>query len=378
MKKVKHFFNFLEERIILRFGRRIWQIIGLFSIVALIFSIAVVIVNLFPTERKEIHISKKEFKENKIDRDFDESNNIDPCMNSDYKRSLDSLKAEMPSSEWNKLTTPMEVTKYREVERYDPWYGSYTEYEEYTAFEEVKNEDAIPNILDNIYNDKNIDSVDFCDKIEVVRAVTALMKQTKKSIATNALKDNYLWLLSYNDLTKQDVERSINLFNTVTGKKPFVVKPSDSKDPWNYFENYLQVYSQDSITVEREEIAVKVAKQLKVKGIKKDENRHRVILGILKLTHDDEATESACDEFFFSSNFRYNDKNFLKQVNKYFYLFEQKLAVAEELKAEEESEKKSKIELYGSSSILSFGIILAIASILILYSIRQILKDKNS
>jgi hypothetical protein len=51
--------------------------------------------------------------------------------------------------------------------------------------------------------------------------------------------------------------------------------------------------------------------------------------------------------------------------------------LAEQLKAQEESEKTDNIELYGSSGLASFGIILAIASILILYSIRQILKDRQ-
>jgi hypothetical protein len=55
----------------------------------------------------------------------------------------------------------------------------------------------------------------------------------------------------------------------------------------------------------------------------------------------------------------------------------EKYRLAEDLKAQEEMEKADNIELYGSSGLASFGIILAIASILILYSIRQILKDKK-
>jgi hypothetical protein len=40
-------------------------------------------------------------------------------------------------------------------------------------------------------------------------------------------------------------------------------------------------------------------------------------------------------------------------------------------------EKEENVEFYSSSGLASFGSILAIASILILYSIRQIIKDKK-
>ncbi|MEY3075172.1 MAG: hypothetical protein RJB25_812, partial [Bacteroidota bacterium] len=58
-------------------------------------------------------------------------------------------------------------------------------------------------------------------------------------------------------------------------------------------------------------------------------------------------------------------------------LYVEKYRLAESLKAEEEAEKAENVELYGSSGLASFGLILGIASILILYSIRQILKDKK-
>jgi hypothetical protein len=58
-------------------------------------------------------------------------------------------------------------------------------------------------------------------------------------------------------------------------------------------------------------------------------------------------------------------------------LYVEKYRLAETLKAEEEAEKAENVELYGSSGLASFGLILGIASILILYSIRQILKDKK-
>jgi hypothetical protein len=92
---------------------------------------------------------------------------------------------------------------------------------------------------------------------------------------------------------------------------------------------------------------------------------------------DDQANEICLNDLFRSKTFKFNEKNFTEKVNKYIYLYMEKYRLAEDLKAQEEMEKADNIELYGSSGLASFGIILAIASILILYSIRQILKDKK-
>jgi hypothetical protein len=379
MKKLTHFLNYIEERILIRYGRRIWQVIGLLSVLAFVFSLFLVVRNLLPTNRKEVHISKQEFKTNKVDRDFDASNNIDACTKSAYQKALDSLKKQMPLSEWVQLTKSEQVTRYREVYRYDPWYGSYSTYEPYTTFEDTKNYDAIPVILEGIFSTKGIDSTEFCDQIEVIRTITALMKQTQKKMATITLKETYSYLISYNDLQKEDVERSINMYKSVNGKKPFVVNPDAEKDPWQQFSRYLYTYANnlDTISETRDEIAIEVVKQLKKKGIKKPDYKNNMVLWVLRNEMDDDATQVACTDLFESKTFKFNEKNFLERVNKYVNLYVEKYRLAESLKAKEEAEKSANVELYGSSGLASFGLILAIASILILYSIRQILKDKK-
>lgn len=261
--------------------------------------------------------------------------------------------------------------------RYDPWYGSYSTYEPYSTFEETKNFDAVPVILEGIYSSKGIDSTEYCEQLKVVRAITVLMKQTQKSAATKILKENYRYLLSYNDLQKEDVERSIAMYKSVNGKKPFIVNPDDDKDPWNYFSSYLNTYSNDTLSEQRDLLATDAAKQLKKKGVKKPEFRNNLALWVLRNEMDDQANEICLNDLFSSKTFKFNEKNFTEKVNKYIYLYMEKYRLAEDLKAQEEMEKAVNIELYGSSGLASFGIILAIASILILYSIRQILKDKK-
>lgn len=378
MKKLANFLNYIEEKILIRYGRRIWQVIGFLSILAFIASLFLVLRNLIPSTRKEVHISKKEFRENKVDRDFDESNNMDICSKADYKTALDSLKKEMPESEWMNLTKKERVERSREVQRYDPYYEYfYTSYETYYTMEEVKNYDAIPIIIEDICDSKGIDSAAYCDQIKVIRTITALMKQTQKKIATKVLKENYKGLLEYNDLQKADVERSILMYNSVNGVKPFVINPENEKDHWAYFQGYLYTYANDSISENRDYIAVDVAKQLKNNGIKKDEIQNRMVLWVLSNRMDDEATEIACSDLFQTNIFKLNDKNFIEKVNKYIDIYIEKYDLAEQLKLIEEMEKSNNIELYGSSGLVSFGTILAIASILILYSIRQVLKDKK-
>ena len=377
MKKLSQFLNYIEEKFIIRFGRQIWQVIGFLSILAFLASLFIVIGNLIPTARKEVHISKKEFEENKIDRDFDESNNFSSCSKSEYKIALDSLKIQMPNSEWVNLTKTVRIKRYRDVYRYDPWYGSYSSYEPYYVWEETKNYDAVPVILDNIYSSKGIDSTEYCGQIKIVRAITSLMNQTQKDVATDVLKDNYRNLLSYNDLQKEDIDRSIEMYKSVNGKKPFIVNPNDEKDPWNKFSSYLYLYTNDSISEERDLIAMDATMQLKKKGIKNIEFKNDMAIWVLSNEMDDEATKTACDDLFQSSVFKFNKNNFEKSAQKYIYLYIEKYRLAESLKASDEMEKYNNIELYGSSGLVSFGSILAIASILILYSIRQILKDKK-
>jgi hypothetical protein len=169
------------------------------------------------------------------------------------------------------------------------------------------------------------------------------------------------------------------MYKSVNGKKPFVVNPDAEKDPWQNFSRYLYTYSNtaDTISQTRDEIARDIAIKLKKKGIKKPEHRNNLAIWVLQNEMDDDATQIACTDLFESRTFKFNEKNFIERVNKYLVLYIEKYRLAETLKAEEEAAKAENVELYGSSGLASFGLILAIASTLILYSIRQILKDKK-
>lgn len=377
MKLLRKFLNYTEEKIMLRFGRRIWQLIGFLSILAFVASLFLVVKNLLPTYRNEVHISKKEYIENEVDADFDETNNIDACTKQSYQRALDSLKGQMPESEWVLLTQTERVQRYREEGRYDPWYGYYTTYVSYYTNEETKNNDAIPNILESIYDSKGIDSTEYCEQIKVVRTLAALMKQTQKKVATKILKEYYRGMITYSDLQKDDVDRSVAIYQKVNGKKPFIIDPDNDKDPWQHLSSYLYTYSGDSLSEQRDKIAIDAATKLKLKGIKKPEYRNQIALWVLGSEMDDEANETCFNDLFTSKTVRFNEKNFQEKVYKYLNLYVEKYRLAEEIKAQEEFEKEERVELYGSSGLVSFGTILAIASILILYSIRQILKDKK-
>ena len=377
MKKIMNFFNYIEEKILIRYGRRIWQFTGFMALITLLISVILVIGNLLPTERRDVHVSKKEFIENKVDKDFDESNNVDACSKVDLKKAMDDLKKQMPLSEWVKLTTPKRVKRYKYVTRYDPWYGDYEESIPYYEMEETKNYDAVPTILEGIFSSKGIDSIEYCARIKVVETISALMKQTQKDAATKVLKDNFRYLIIRNDLQKKEVERSIGAYENVNGKKPFIVNTDSEEDPWVHFENYLYAYSNDSISENREAILKKVAADIKEIGLKNADDKNRFALWVLSNEMDDEGTEMACNDIFQSSIMKLNDENFMDQINKFIDLYLEKYHLAESLKEEEEFSKKANVEFFGSSGLASFGSILAIASILILYSIRQVLKDKK-
>jgi len=377
MNKLRHFLTSIEEKIMLRYGRRIWQMIAFLAMIVFVISLLFILINLLPTSRKEVHISKREYNKNQIDYDFDESNDVDACNLADYKKAVDSLKSQMPNSEWVQLFTKERVQRYKEVNRYDPWYGSYSTYVPYYVEEEVENRDAIPNILKGIYESKGIDSAAYCEQISIVRVLTVLMKQTQKDVATRALKEYYRGLVSYNYIDRKGVERAISTYSGVNGKKPFVVNPDDSKDPYHLLSSYIRVYSNDTLTDKRDELAIDASKKLKTKKIKDLELRNSFALWVLKNEMDDAATEMCLNDLFTKNTFKYNEENFKENVDKYLGLYLEKYRLAEQLKFEEEMEKEENVEFYSSSGLASFGSILAIASILILYSIRQIIKDKK-
>lgn len=383
MNKLKKFLNSFEEDYLFRYGKRSWQVISLIFFLILSYTIVQYLWNLRPSSREEVSISKIEFDRSQIDYDFDITNDIDKATLADYNKALKGLKGAMPYAEWEDLGDSVAKSDFSYVpyEAYDPYWGfSYTDYRrietKYKVFE--KNRDAIPNILEDIYEAKGIDSLQYSEKIKVLNLAKALIAYSSKKNSTNLLRDYFKSYLIYaGQLTPQAVKDLAATFKKVD-RKPYLHDPYGENDDWSEFSYYLSIGQGDSLTQERFEIANNALAKLKNKvKFKEKEQAHYVARIVLGSYLSNEDLKKATEEFFASKDYKLTEKNAGEIFGKYMGLFSEKVNLAEGLLAEEKAEKESNRSEYYQEGRYAFVAIILIAAILILFSIRQIIKSRG-
>jgi hypothetical protein len=383
MNRIKNFLNDFEEKYLFRYGKRSWQFVSLIFLGFLTYAIIMYMWNVRPSFREDVSISKIEFDRNRIDTDFDISNDIEKSTLADYNKALDSLKKAMPESEWVKLGDSITKTEYNYVEKevYNPWWGEYyTDYVKvpYTYKTFQKNREAIPNILDDIYDARAIDSAQFGEKIKVLRMAKSLMDYTDKNEATNLLRNYFKTFLEYPGELDHHKVKSIAKLYEKADRKPRFKEPYGENDDWDQFSAYLRVGRQDSLTEERFTIADKTVSSLKKKvKFKEKDNVHSVARITLSSELNDEDLTKATDEFFASKDFKITETNASDVFGKYHYLFLEKANLADRILEEEQMEKEGNRSMYYFDGRSYFTAIIMIAAILILFSIRQIIKMRS-
>ena len=383
MNKLKKFLNSFEEDYLFRYGKRSWQVISLIFFLILSYTIVQYLWNLRPSSREEVSISKIEFDRSQIDYDFDITNDIDKATLADYNKALKGLKGAMPYAEWEDLGDSVAKSDFSYVpyEAYDPYWGfSYTDYRrietKYKVFE--KNRDAIPNILEDIYEAKGIDSLQYSEKIKVLNLAKALIAYSSKKNSTNLLRDYFKSYLIYaGQLTPQAVKDLAATFKKVD-RKPYLHDPYGENDDWSEFSYYLSICQGYSLTQERFEIANNALAKLKNKvKFKEKEQAHYVARIVLGSYLSNEDLKKATEEFFASKDYKLTEKNAGEIFGKYMGLFSEKVNLAEGLLAEEKADKESNRSEYYQEGRYAFVAIILIAAILILFSIRQIIKSRG-
>ena len=301
----------------------------------------------------------------------------------DYNKALKGLKEAMPSGEWEDLGDSISKSEFSYVpyQAYDPYWGfSYTDYRrietKYKVFK--KNRDAIPNILEDIYEAKGIDSLQYSEKIKVLNLAKALIAYSSKKESTDLLQDYFKSYLIYaGELTPQAVKDLAATFKKVD-RKPYLHDPYGENDDWSEFSSYLSIGQSDSLTQERFEIANNALAKLKNKvKFKEKEQAHYVARIVLGSYLSNEDLKKATEEFFASKDYKLTEKNAGDIFGKYMGLFSEKVTLAEELLAEEKAEKESNRSEYYQEGRYAFVAMILIAAILILFSIRQIIKSRG-
>lgn len=392
MKKLKQFFarlnsyartvlNSLEEKYLFRYGKRAWQVVSLLAVSSLIVAISIYSYNTLPSYREKVNISNIEFQKNQIDLDFDESNDIEPCTVDEYKKHIGLLKKAMPNSEWVKIGDSIDVVEYEYRERYSAYFDySYYDRVPYTVKVYKKNDDAIPNVLEAIFDAKGIDTFRLCERIETIKLIGSLNALVKKEEATRFLRYGFEPFIVYNsNLKVKNVKDVSELFTKIEGRAPKFKDLDNEKDDWFVFRKYLDPYDNDTITDERISYLMSTVSSInQTRKIIKPEIKHAIIRMILTNKMRDEDVFNAVDDFFSINVISYSEKTVIETLQKYLRLYGQKVNLAEKLLADDEIEKERNRTFYKYFGLVSFASVLSIATILLLFSIRNILKEKDN
>jgi hypothetical protein len=372
---MKKFFNSMEERFVFPIGRRSWQILSLLGLIVLALSIVYFLLNSTPTTRDSVSVSKSEVIDNKVDTSttvVESKPNV--CTNEDYKTWMDSIKKDLPTSEWVKLGDSTEP--YLEYAKDE--FGSYMQdsegnYITYMKRDFKANEAAIPNLLERIYNAKGFDSTSYCEKIEVLKMIHFLSKKTEKGyLEKEGVFVHAQGIAEIGSLNVANLEKSFTLRNAIELSDKMMANQEDVLSAWRY----IRYLSTNSVSDKHIELAISTLKshsELKTKEYPTSQYfdiAELIFNANLKIEDLSDAVEDFNKEIAF-----YDSNNLSKSLKKFLKLYEEKVQRAEEKKEMKQMEKslhRTQSLTYAAGAFLA---IVAIASILLLFSIQSLLKN---
>jgi CHASE3 domain sensor protein len=371
---MKKFFNNMEERFVFPIGRRSWQVLSLIGLVVLALSILYFLLNATPTSRDSVNVSKSEVIENKVDTSITVVNSPSTCPQEDYNSWVDTLKKDLPNSEWLKLGDSSEpYSDYAKDE-----YGNYIqdEYGDYAMYEKRnfnKNPLAIPNVLEDLFTKRGYDSSMICEKVEFIKMLHFLNKKVEKNYL---VKEGFFdFAYGINELPSVSLSKLEDAFEL---RKAILLSDKIIKDKEELYEawQYISYIVTNSVSDQQIDIAISTIKEHA--ALKDKTYPASKYFDIAKLVFDsnlgiDDLSTAVRD---FNEDLAYYDKNDLyKSFKRYLKLYNEKVEMAEEkksLKTMEKALNRVKSLTFAGGAFLS---IVAIASILLLFSIQSLLKS---
>lgn len=371
---MKKFFNNMEERFVFPIGRRSWQVLSLIGLVVLALSILYFLLNATPTSRDSVNVSKSEVIENKVDTSITVVNSPSTCPQEDYNSWVDTLKNDLPNSEWLKLGDSSEpYSDYAKDE-----YGNYIqdEYGDYAMYEKRnfnKNPLAIPNVLEDLFTKRGYDSSMICEKVEFIKMLHFLNKKVEKNYL---VKEGFFdFAYGINELPSVSLSKLEDAFEL---RKAILLSDKIIKDKEELYEawQYISYIVTNSVSDQQIDIAISTIKEHA--ALKNKTYPASKYFDIAKLVFDsnlgiDDLSTAVRD---FNEDLAYYDKNDLyKSFKRYLKLYNEKVEMAEEkksLKTMEKALNRVKSLTFAGGAFLS---IVAIASILLLFSIQSLLKS---
>ena len=375
MNKIKNFFNSIEERFVFPVSRRTWQIMALLAIVLLIFSILYFVINSTPTSRDKVSVSKEEVAENKVDTIVRVKVSASVCSKAEISAYTDSLRRITPNNEWINLGDSSESYSDYLIDEY----GNYMmdDYGNYVIIEKRNfkaNELAVPNMIENIYQQRGLDTGAICSRLEVLKTLFRLSKNTSSEyLQTDALK-GYANLLSQSiSVNEELVIRTFSFKEKIEGSSSKITDFNMAKQ----FLNYLEYLSDNNIDDEKISIAIELVishKKLPNKSTLSNSEYFDLVKLIFEAGLLNEDLGQAIPEFQNDLAF-YDEKGLSKSLRRYLRLYQEKLSIAESEKQRRISEKSAKKSKSITYAMYAFVSIVGIATILLLFSIQSILKN---
>ena len=375
MNKIKNFFNSIEERFVFPVSRRTWQIMALLAIVLLIFSILYFVINSTPTSRDKVSVSKEEVAENKVDTTVRVKVSASVCSKAEISAYTDSLRRITPNNEWINLGDSSESYSDYLIDEY----GNYMmdDYGNYVIIEKRNfkaNELAVPNMIENIYQQRGLDTGAICSRLEVLKTLFRLSKNTSSEyLQSDALK-GYANLLSQSiSVNEELVIRTFSFKEKIEGSSSKITDFNMAKQ----FLNYLEYLSDNNIDDEKISIAIELVtshKKLPNKSTLSNSEYFDLVKLIFEAGLLNEDLGQAIPEFQDDLAF-YDEKGLSKSLRRYLRLYQEKLSIAESEKQRKKSEKSAKKSKSITYAMYAFVSIVGIATILLLFSIQSILKN---
>lgn len=376
MNKIKKIFNSVEERFVFPISRRTWQILSLLAIFVLIASIFYFAFNSTPTTRAKIAVSKEEVAENRVDTSAKNIKTVNECKKKDLLAFTDSLKRLTPNKEWINLGDSSELFQTYIFDEYGNYvmdeYGNFRTKEQRRFIENVL---AVPNILENIYRQRGLDTGAICSRIDILKTLNRLSANTTPEYLQSNGLNVYVYILSQKIIVNEALVISAFSFKE---KIEGVSQKIGDENMINQYLNYLQYLAENDIDDEKIAIATNLVASHKTIS-KKSKFTNAEYFDLAKIIFE---TKLSNEDLKLAMNMfqeeiaYYDDKGLSKSLRRYLGLYNEKLAIAESEKQMKEFDKTAKRSMSMMYGMYAFVSIVGIATILLLFSIQSILKNK--
>jgi hypothetical protein len=373
---MRRFFNNMEERFVFPIGRRSWQVLSLLALIVLGLSIIYFLINSTPTTRESVMVNKSEVIENQIDTAPITPVAYTPrtCFAAELSGWIDSIKADLPNNEWLALgDSSAPYTEYAKDE-----YGYYIqdEYGNYASYQKrdfIENPKAIPNFLNEIFSQRGYDSSNICEMIEVLGMLHFLNNKTDRDYLE---RDGFFYhadyLVGLPSLSLYDLEKGFKLKSSIELRERKISNKDELMSAWKY----IKYSQQNNLTEAQIDVAVQLIQSHAALDDKEFPAKKYFELAEIIFESSLDMEDLAVAIKYFIRDIKYYDQNDLAwSLKRYLKLYGEKVMIAKEKESLAILEKQLKRTQSLTVAGGAFLSVVAIASILLLFSIQSLLKS---